>query len=274
MKIAVCFKIMADYSRLSERDWTWNEGHFVDTRFVRCIFNCFDESALEMALTLFQTWENTSAPPELTALTVDDARGDLFLRHLTAVGYHHAVRIRCSNPIDLRFNPLAISRLISTYIKREGHQLVILGMQGADGDNGQTGFMLAERLGWPCIREVTEIGEDGSSDCLKVTSRTQGATVMQTVRLPMVLTMGHSPVSPYLRVPTLKQKLNAKKKPLTLVSDTQLGLSMDALMDKGKEIVNLQRPQSKRSCVFIDGKTPREQAQRLFERYLKERLPI
>lgn len=274
MKIAVCFKIMADYGRLSEKDWTWDEGYFVDTHFVRCIFNCFDESALEMALTLSETWENASDPPELTALTVDDGQGDLFLKHLTALGYHHAVRIQCSSEIDLRFNPLAISLLISTYIKRKGHQLVILGMQGAEGDNGQTGFLVAERLGWPCIREVTEVGGAGSSGCLEVTSRTHGATVIQTVRFPMVLIMGHSSNSPYLRVPTLKQKLNAKKKPLRLVSDIELGFDKDALMDKGNVLMDLQRPQANHACVFLEGNTSREQAQHLYERYLKDRLPI
>ena len=119
MKIAVCFKTIADYDRLSEKDWAWDERHFVDTSFVRRVFNCFDESALEMALKLAGTSLNASDPAELTALTVDDRQSDLFLKHLTAVGYHHVVRIQCNKKIDLRFNPLAVSDLISTYIKRE-----------------------------------------------------------------------------------------------------------------------------------------------------------
>jgi electron transfer flavoprotein beta subunit len=272
MKIAVCFKVMADYARLSEPDWTWDENFLVDTRFVPHLFNCFDESALEIALRLSKNWEDAPEPPELTALTVDDAKGDLFLKHLTAVGYHHGVRIQCSHPIDFRFNPTAVSLLIASYIQHQGHQLVILGMQGADGDNGQTGFLVAERLGWPCIREVTDLG--AAADRLQVTSQTQGATVIQTVKLPMVLIMGPCPNAPYLRVPTLKQKLKAKKKPLMLVSDTELGLHADALTDSGRVLVDLQRPHPKHACVFIEGKTPREQAQRLYQQVLKDRLPI
>jgi len=269
MKIAVCFKTIADYGRLSETDWAWDERHFVDTSFVRRVFNCFDESALEMALKLAATSQNASDPAELTALTVDDRQSDLFLKHLTAVGYHHVVRIQCNKKIDLRFNPLTVSDLISTYIKREGHQLVFLGWQGGAGDNRQTGFLVAERLGWPCIREVTAVVRDESSGGLKVTSRIDAATLVQTVKLPMVLIAGHCIDSPYLRVPTLKQKLKAKNKPVTILSNTRLGIDDDTLINNGKTLIDLQHPQASRPCIFVEGKNAREQAKRLYAEHLK-----
>ena len=274
MKIAVCFKIIADYDRLSHKDWEWDERHFVDMSFVRRVFNCFDESALETVLKLSRQLENVSDTVELTALTVDDGQGDLFLKHLMAVGYDHAVRICCNNRLDLRFNPLVISHLISRYIKQEGQKLVVLGMQGGEGDNGQTGFLVAEQLGWPCIREVIEVVRAESSDCLEVKSRIDGATLKQMVKLPMVLIMGNSLDSPYLRVPTLKQKLNAKKKSLTIVSGSDLGLDNDALLNQDKTLMDLHRQKPGKSCVFLEGKTAQEQAQRLYDRYLKERLSL
>jgi electron transfer flavoprotein beta subunit len=270
MKIAVCFKTIADYGRLSDNDWVWDEQHFVDTSFVRRVFNCFDESALEMALKLSGTSKNGSDTAELTALTVDDRRADLFLKHLIAVGYHHVVRIQCNKRIDLRFNSLAVSDLISTYIQREGHQIVFLGTQGGNGDNGQTGFLVAERLGWPCIREVTAVVTAGSSDRLKVTSRINGATLVQTVQLPVVLIAGHCPDSPYLRIPTLKQKLKAKKNQVTILSNIELGIDDDTLLNKGKTLIDLQRPPVNRPCVFLEGKNAREQAKRLYAEYLKK----
>jgi electron transfer flavoprotein alpha/beta subunit len=270
MKIAVCFKTIADYGRLSDNDWVWDARHFVDTSFVRRVFNCFDESALEMALKLSGTSQNGSDTAELSALTVDDRRGDLFLKHLTAVGYHHVVRIQCNKKIDLRFNSSAVSHLISAYIQREGHQLVLLGTQGGDGDNGQTGFLVAERLGWPCIREVTAVVMAGSSDRLKVTSRIDGATLVQTVQLPMVLIAGHCLDSPYLRIPTLKQKLKANKNQVTILSNTELGIDNDTLINNGKTLINLQRPPVNRPCVFLEGNSSREQAKRLYDEYLRQ----
>ena len=269
MKIAVCFKAIADYGRLSEKDWAWDDRHLVDTSFVRRVFNCFEESALEMALKLAGRSQDGPGTAELTALTVDDRRGDLFLKHLSAVGYHRVVRIQCAEGIDLRFNAAAISELIAAYIQREGHQLVFLGRQGGAGDNGQTGFLVAERLGWCCIREVTAVVRHGSSDRLKVTSRIEGATLVQTVQLPLVLIAGHSPDTPYLRLPTLRQRLDAKKKPVTLISGTQLGFDNGALIDSGKTLIDLQRLQANRSCVFLKGNTAREQARQLYDQYLK-----
>jgi len=272
MKIAVCFKPIADYDRLAETDWEWDEHHWVDMSFVRRIFNCYDESALEMALKLSRPMENGPATAELTAITVDDEQGDLFLKHLMAVGYDHGVRICRTRGLDLRFNPLAIASLISAYIKKAGQQLVILGMQGGEGDNGQTGFLVAEQLGWPCIREVTQLVMAESSDALKVFSRIDGATLEQTVTLPMVLIIGQSLDSPFLRVPNLKQKLNAKKKQITILSFIDLGLNADALRSKGNPLLELHRPQVGRPCTFLEGKTAREQAQCLYDQYLKKRL--
>lgn len=265
---------MADYDRLSEKDWVWDTGHFVDTSFVRRVFNCFDESALETALRLSTQLEILAEPCELTALTVDQEQGDLFLRHLTALGYHHAVRICCTGQPDLRFNSRVIARLISRYIQQADQQLVILGMQGGEGDNGQTGFLVAEDLGWPCIGEVTHVGMAGASHLLEVESRIDGGILKQTISLPMVLIMGNSLDSPYLRIPTLKQKLNARAKPLTLVSEADLGLDARALCASDKQLLSLHRPTKNRSCVFVNGKTAPEQAQNFYDQYLKHRMPF
>jgi len=274
MKIAVCFKIIADYDRMSQKDWEWDEHHFVDTRFVRRIFNCFEESALEMALKLSRPLEDLPDKAELTALTVDDEQGDLFLKHLIAVGYDHAVRICSNKRLDLRFSPLSISHLISAYMNQHEHQLVIFGMQGGEGGNRQTGFLVAEQLGWPCIREVTEVIRTESPDFLKVISRIDGAALMQIVKLPLVLIIGHAQDSAYLRIPNLKQKLDVKKKQVTLLSEHELKVDNKVLLNKDKILIDLQKQRTGQSCIFLEGKTARDQVQQLYNQYLKERLPL
>ncbi len=277
MKIAVCFKTIADYSRLSEKDWVWNKDYFPDTGFVRHIFNCFDESALEMALKLSNPLEKSTDKAELTALTVDDSQSDLFLRHLIATGYDQVVRIQCNKTqcnktIDLRFNPKAISCLIAAYIKQENHQLALFGMQGGEGDNCQTGFLVAEKLGWPCIREVTQVVRSKLQDCLEVTSRIDGATLVETVQLPLVLTSGQSRESPYLPIPNLKQKLNAKKKQVRILSSTELGVGNEFLISKDKTLIDLARPQARQSCVFLKDQDTQSLVRHLYDQYLKDRL--
>ncbi len=274
MKIAVCFKILPDYDRLSPKEWKWDEHHGVDTSFVRSIFNCFEESALEIALKLSRLLAKPSDKTELTALTIDNGQGDLFLKHLLAVGYDHAVRICPSKRHDLRFSPLSVSRLISAYMNLSEYQLSIFGKQGGEGDNGQTGFLVAEQLGWPCIREVTDVEKTQSPGFLKVTSRIEGAGLLQRIKLPVVLIMGHSPNSSYLRIPNLKQKLDAKKKQVTLLSEHDLKKDDKEMVIPDKTLIDLQRQKTDQSCIFLEGKTARDQARQLYDQYLKERLPL
>ena len=157
MRITVCFKTVPDFGRLSMTDWVVDAQHRVDVSFVPRMFNCFDESALEMALTFAEQRKGVGAPAELTALTVDHPSADLFLRRLLALGYDRAVRVPCPPSVDLRFNPLAISGVIAACVGDDPGQVVLLGTQGGAGDNRQTGFLVAERLGWPCVRDVIAV---------------------------------------------------------------------------------------------------------------------
>ena len=94
-------------------------------------------------------------------------------------------------------------------------------------------------------------------------------SLVQTVKAPMVLIAGHCLDSPYLRVPTLKQKLKAKKTPVTLISSTELGLENDVLMKNDKVLMALKRPQTKRPCVFLAGGNVKDQVKRLYDEYLR-----
>jgi electron transfer flavoprotein alpha/beta subunit len=61
-----------------------------------------------------------------------------------------------------------------------------LTMLGAHSSHSyQTGMLLAERLGWPCIRNVVEVKCVNSiNTCLKVTSKTNGNILVQKVTPP------------------------------------------------------------------------------------------
>jgi electron transfer flavoprotein beta subunit len=273
MKILVCFKTVADFSMLSEHDWTVNDHHRVDTGFARHIFNCFEESVLEMALRLSEQVDSLGDSPELTALTIDNQKADLFLMHLYAVQYDNAVRIDCAKDMDLGFNPISVSLAILTYMKKiKKQQLVFLGSQGGEGDNCQTGMLLAERAGWPCIRNVVGVEAVNSSGCLKVTSKTNSRTLVQNVTLPLILIIGNAPDVPYLRVPTLNQKLKARNKQISVFSFSDLKLDNKIIIHNDKLRTRLWRQKSSRQCTFIKGNNAREKAQQLYDCYLKKKL--
>jgi len=272
MNITVCFKIMADLSMFP--DGAVEGNCLPDLSFARHGFTCFDESSLEMALKLQDRLAGFPEKTELTALTIDGQKADHFLMHLYALGYDHAVRVEPENSMDLLFHPLKTSGILSACIKHIGNQhLVICGIQGGEGGSGQTGFLVAERLGWPCIRDVMDVGINGPAG-LTITSRTGGGTMTQTIDLPAVLVTGNSPCSPYLRVPTLKQKLNAAAKKIIVPGLKDPDMEDKDLIKPDKELKRLSRPESHRPFTLIQGKTAEDKARILYEHYLKDRLNL
>ncbi|HSL60747.1 MAG TPA: hypothetical protein VK885_03105 [Desulfotignum sp.] len=283
MNLTVCFKIIPDYEMVPVHRWEVSGLEPLALRFVRQAFNCYEESALEMALALGETGgsarQDSGSPASAvlgenrvarTALTVDDERADLFLRHLLAVGYDRAVRVAPDQ--DLRFFPGAVARIIAAAVNRFRPQdLVILGPRGGEGDHCQTGPLVAELLGWPCLMGVSGLAltENGLLEVRTITDR---AHRIYTVAPPLVLVTGHALDFSCLRVPTLNQKLSARKKPVETLLPADLGLSVGYLAGTDPLPAELILPAPKQTCTRIEGADPREKARNLFDRYLKSRL--
>jgi electron transfer flavoprotein beta subunit len=68
MKIAVCFKVLPDFDQVVEADWdAFNLA--AGWAYVKRVFGCFDESALETALRLRSAWTDAGEAAECTAVT-------------------------------------------------------------------------------------------------------------------------------------------------------------------------------------------------------------
>ena len=68
MKIAVCFKAVPDFDQVVQADWDSFSLASAWT-YVKRVFGCFDESALETALRLRSAWGESGEAVECTALT-------------------------------------------------------------------------------------------------------------------------------------------------------------------------------------------------------------
>lgn len=273
MRITVCFKTMADTAMMAERDWVADDRLRVDVGFIRQIFNCFDESALEMALRIAGKQTEQGQDPELTALTVDDKRAVTWLRHLYAVGYHRAVRIPTPEGVDIRFNPDLVSRLLAEQVRlADGQDLVLTGCRSGEGDNRRTGLLIAERLGWPCITNVADVRPAGASGRVTVTSLRDGAELVQAIELPAVLVVGNAARWPYLRRPTLKQRMLARSRPVTVITPAELGVPPSAEYDNGLVPIDLVRRRDVRACEMIPGTDATDKARRLWRLHLEGRL--
>ena len=270
LKILGSFKIVPDLDLLSEEDWTVGENDLVDTSFVKTIWNCFDESALEMMLRLSDLSESFGIDLQLDAMTIGNQICDNYLRTLYALGFERASRIECEE--QMQFWPELTAGLIAAYWSRYGGQnVIIMGQQSVDGENGKTPLLVAERLGWDCVTQVMGIGLI-DEEHLKVTNLVDGCVCTRTVKLPCVLSVGEVPGT-YLRVPTLKDRMKKGKRSINLYTADELQVSTAEDANSCRASLRRLEPViQRRDGLIIEGDSPEEKVKILYQSYLKGRL--
>jgi electron transfer flavoprotein alpha/beta subunit len=209
MDLLVCCKIIPDLDLLSDQDWVVPDRGRIDATFVRTMVNPYDESALELALRLADGAEGRD-PARLSALTIGSRQADPALKTLLALRFDRVVRMEPG--ADPGFCPEAVADLIAGYVRSRPQDALLMGQQSGEGDHGKTPFLVAERLGWPCVTEVTCV-EAAPRHRLRITSRVDRGILTQTLRPPCVLCVGNVPGSA-LRVPTLKARMVHGQRPI------------------------------------------------------------
>jgi len=239
----------------------------VETRYVRRVLNCFDESALEMALRLSEARAERGVATDLGALSVGGGETEPYLKTLLALGYERAARVEPEAALD--FAPAVTAALIASYVRRVDHSdLLLLGSQSGPGDSGTVPFLAAETLGWPCLTEVIEV-EALTAGRLRVACMADDGLLRLTLRPPCVLAVGNAVVS-RLRVPTLKDRLARRNQRSDVFQATDLGVDIAAELDRGAcGLVGFEAIQRARQAAVIGGETPHEKAQVLFDSHLK-----
>ena len=148
----------------------------------------------------------------------------------------------------------------------------MLGCRSGPGDSGTVPFRVAEALGWPCLTQVTEVDPlpDGR---LRVACMVDDGLLRLTLTLPCVLAVGNAVVS-HLRVPTLRDRLARREQPIDVVAADALGV--DVAVERRRRTCVLSGlegiPRARQGAV-IEGQTPREKAQALFDAHLKGMIP-
>ncbi len=113
----------------------------VETTNVKMAMNPFCEIAIEEAVRM----KEAGTAEEIIVVSAGAAQCQETIRTGLAMGADRGVLIQS----DVALEPLAIAKLLKAVVEREGAGLVLMGKQAIDGDNNQTGQMLAALLGWP-----------------------------------------------------------------------------------------------------------------------------
>jgi electron transfer flavoprotein beta subunit len=202
-KVLVGLKRVVDYNvRVRVRP----DGAGIVTDGVKMGINPFDEIALEEALRM----KERGAVTEVIVVSIGPADTQQQLRTGLAMGADRAILVQT----DAAVEPLTAARILLKLIEKESPQMVLLGKQGIDDDNSQTGQMLAALWNRPQATFASKVELNGTQ--ARVTREVDAGLETIEVDLPAVLTVDLRLNEPrYVKLPDI---MKAKKKPLETVS--------------------------------------------------------
>lgn len=251
MNIAVCFKVTPDLEKVVDSDWQ-DYNPSTDLRYAGRVLNCFDESALEIALRLKEESIAAGIPCTCTAITLGEAPPASLWQTLYATGYDD---IRVLESPWSEFTP---DELAATLAENLGtFDLIFTGRQAPMGDTASIPYLLSERLHMPVIPEVETV-EALSEDAISLICAVDWGRMRMDVRLPAIVAVGNSPVAA-LRAATLRAKLQA--------SNIEMHCS-PVDIEPPQTPPLLRTENSAKACVFWPEEDPVILGQRL-EAYLK-----
>ena len=213
MKVLVAVKRVVDYN-VKVRPKA--DGTDVDLANVKMSINPFCEIAVEEAVRL----KEKGVVSEILAVSVGPQQSHAQLRTALALGADRAILVSTENTLE----PLAIAKCLKAVCDSESPDLVVMGKQAIDGDNNQTGQMLAALLGVGQATFASELSIDGGS--ASVTREVDGGLQTISLTLPAVVTADLRLNEP--RYASLPNIMKAKKKPLDTTTPDELGVDASA----------------------------------------------
>lgn len=187
----------------------------VETANVKMSMNPFCEIAVEEAVRM----KEAGKADEIVVVSAGPANVQETLRTAMAMGADRAIHIDYEGEIE----PLSMARLLKSVVEREQPGMVLMGKQAIDGDNNQTGQMLAGLMGWAQGTFASKI-EPGDGH-VTVTREIDGGLETLKLTLPCVITTDLRLNEP--RYAALPNIMKAKKKPLDTITPADLGVAVE-----------------------------------------------
>lgn len=192
------------------------DGLGVDIANAKMSMNPFCEIAVEEAVRL----KEKDLCSEIVVVSVGPLEAQEQIRAALALGADRGILIKTEDSLE----PLALAKCLKVIAEKEQPQLIITGKQSIDGDNNQTGQMLAALLQRPQGTFASEIKL--STDAVEVTREIDGGLQTLKLTLPALITTDLRLNEP--RYAALPNIMKAKKKPLEIIDIAELGVDVGA----------------------------------------------
>lgn len=212
-KILVTIKRAVDYNVKVRPN---ADGSGIDIANAKMSMNPFCEIAVEEAVQLKEKGHCS----EIVVVSIGPAESQEQIRAALALGADRGLLIQTAGDLE----PLALAKCLKAVAEKEQPQLILSGKQSIDGDNNQTGQMLAALLQWPQGTFASEISLN--QDSVEVTREIDGGLQTLTLQLPALITTDLRLNEP--RYAALPNIMKAKKKPLEILDVAELGVDINA----------------------------------------------
>ena len=186
----------------------------VELNNVKMAMNPFCEIAVEEAIRL----KEAGAVEEIVLVTAGIQQSQETLRTGLAMGADRGILIETDEVLE----PLAVAKLLKVVVEREEPGLVLLGKQAIDGDNNQTGQMLAGLLNWSIGSFVSKL--EVSNDSISVVREVDGGLEKVRLKSPAIVTVDLRLNEP--RYASLPNIMKAKKKTIDVFTPEDLGVGV------------------------------------------------
>jgi len=268
MNILVCLKQILD-PEIPARDFRVDSAkREAEQGSANLVTNIFCENALETALQFRErTGGGGGGAAKITVLSYGQPSAEDSLRKALAMKADTAALVIAegnTNP-----DPLTVARVLAAAIRKLGtFDLIITGREAGDWGAGQTGGLIAEELGLPCVSFVDHI-EMGEGS-LRLKRQTDTGWEMLEAEMPVVLTITNDEHN-VPRIPKVRDVMMSYRQPLTTWTLDELGINVDEARagNTYTEVAELAIPQKETRCEFVTGDTLDEKVEAFARRIIE-----
>ncbi|MBT5032118.1 MAG: electron transfer flavoprotein subunit beta/FixA family protein [Proteobacteria bacterium] len=233
MKVLVPIKRVVDFN-IKVRVKADQSG--IDLANLKMSMNPFCEIAVEEAVRL----KEAGVAEEVIAVSIGESVCQEQLRAALALGADRAILVETNEQAQ----PLSIAKVLKAVVKKEAPELVILGKQAIDGDNNQTGQMLAALTGMPQGTFASKLKiADGKAH---VTREVDGGLQAVALNLPAIVTTDLRLNEP--RYASLPNIMKAKKKPMEVLTPAELGVQLKATV----KVLKVELPAERTAGIIVE----------------------
>jgi len=249
MKIAVCIK------QVPTREWQPrlnDQKTWIREQDVSYEMNEPDAYALEEALRLREKHSG-----DVVVCSAGPARVQTVIREALARGADRAIHVQ-DDSLGAA-DAFVLADALAAAMKDETFDLVLTGLQSDDQGHGQTGVILAERLGIPSSTIIMDVQIENNA--LRVKRELEGGW-FQWIAMPLPALLTIQSGINQLRYATLKGIMAAKKKEIRKAS-------LPDGLQPSQQIVGLAVPTRSKQTQMITG-SPADAAKELVRRLREE----